>query len=79
MKFSRKRRANASILPLLITWCHGFAPRPGFVRYSRLSIYAPPGSGYQTPEDEPNMLPDTYEPMMEYPGTMRPGRCPENM
>jgi hypothetical protein len=24
-------------------------------------------------------LPDSYEPMMEYPGTMRPGRTPENM
>ena len=44
-----------------------------------LSIYAPPGSGYATPEDEPLKLPSSYEPMMEYPGTMRPGRTPENM
>jgi hypothetical protein len=41
-------------------------------------IYAPPGSGYATPEDEQNLLPESYEPMMEYPGTMRPGRTPEN-
>ena len=41
-------------------------------------IYAPPGSGYARPEDETSELPDSYEPMMEYPGTMRPGRTPEN-
>jgi hypothetical protein len=46
---------------------------------SRLFIIAPPGSGYFRPEDEKSELPDTYEPMMEYPGTMRPGRTPENM
>ncbi|KAL3793679.1 hypothetical protein HJC23_010251 [Cyclotella cryptica] len=27
----------------------------------------------------PPSLPSTYEPMLEYPGTMRPGRTPENM
>ena len=27
----------------------------------------------------PPNYPDTYEPMLEYPGTMRPGRTPENM
>lgn len=42
-------------------------------------MYAPPGSGYSRPEDEVDSLPATYEPMMEYPGTMRPGRTPENM
>ena len=26
----------------------------------------------------PPAFPDTYEPMLEYPGTMRPGRTPEN-
>jgi hypothetical protein len=41
-------------------------------------VYAPPGSGYARPEDETSELPDSYEPMMEYPGTMRPGRTPEN-
>uniref|UniRef100_A0A7S4V3D8 Uncharacterized protein n=1 Tax=Ditylum brightwellii TaxID=49249 RepID=A0A7S4V3D8_9STRA len=41
-------------------------------------IYAPPGSGYFTAEDEEDYFPETYEPMMEYPGTMRPGRTPEN-
>jgi len=41
-------------------------------------IYAPPGSGYTEREEETDYYPDTYEPMMEYPGTMRPGRTPEN-
>ena len=44
-----------------------------------LFIQVPPGSGYFAPEDEVSALPDTYEPMMEYPGTMRPGRTPENI
>jgi hypothetical protein len=49
-------------------------------RRSSLSmIYAPPGSGYARPEDETSELPDSYDPMMEYPGTMRPGRTPENV
>lgn len=39
----------------------------------------PPGSGYAGPDYEIDELPDSYEPMMEYPGTMRPGRTPENM
>lgn len=39
----------------------------------------PPGSGYLGLEDEESLLPSTYEPMMEYPGTMRPGKTPENM
>jgi hypothetical protein len=43
-----------------------------------LFIYAPPGSGYASPDDERSVLPSTYEPMMEFPGTMRPGRTPEN-
>lgn len=41
-------------------------------------VYAPPGSGYYRPEDEAGALPQTYDPMMEYPGTMRPGRTKEN-
>ncbi len=45
---------------------------------TNLNLRAPPGSGYYTDEDEPNYFPETYEPMMEYPGTMRPGRTPEN-
>ena len=50
-----------------------------YSRNSRLGmVYAPPGSGYTEPEDETSYYPDTYEPMMEYPGTMRPGRTPEN-
>jgi hypothetical protein len=47
-------------------------------KQSRLFIIAPPGSGYFRPEDEVSELPDSYEPMMEYPGTMRPGRTPDN-
>lgn len=46
---------------------------------SSLGLVPPPGSGYAGPEYEINELPDSYEPMMEYPGTMRPGRTPENM
>jgi len=41
-------------------------------------IRAPPGSGYAEPEDELSYFPDTYEPMMEYPGSMRPGSKEEN-
>lgn len=44
---------------------------------------ADPNDPYLTKEDiqqiSPNAFPDTYEPMLEYPGTMRPGRTPENM
>lgn len=70
----------ATIYLTALHFCEGFTIcRPSFVVHSRLSIYAPPGSGYATPEDEESELPDTYEPMMEYPGTMRPGRTPENM
>jgi hypothetical protein len=46
---------------------------------TQLNIYAPPGSGYASLDDEQSALPNTYEPMMEFPGTMRPGRTPENM
>ena len=46
---------------------------------SFLGLFAPPGSGYMSDQDEVSQLPDTYEPMMEYPGTMRPGRTPENI
>jgi hypothetical protein len=41
-------------------------------------VYAPPGSGYLDKEDETSVYPDSYDPMMEYPGTMRPGRTKEN-
>jgi len=46
---------------------------------SCLGLIPPPGSGYAGPEHEIDEMPDSYEPMMEYPGTMRPGRTPENM
>ena len=49
----------------------------------RLHLFAPPGSGYASSEDYKeiykNEMPDTYEPMMAFPGTMRPGKTPENM
>ena len=45
----------------------------------RVGLVPPPGSGYAGPEYEIDEMPDSYEPMMEYPGTMRPGRTPENM
>ena len=41
-------------------------------------VYAPPGSGYLDKEDETSVYPDSYDPMMEYPGTMRPGKTKEN-
>ena len=46
-----------------------------------LFLIPPPGSGYARPDDTPykSELPDTYEPMMAFPGTMRPGMTPENM
>ena len=46
---------------------------------TRLGLIPPPGSGYAGPEEEVDAMPSSYEPMMEYPGTMRPGRTPENM
>ena len=54
-------------------WC-----RRGLATFF-LNVYAPPGSGYLSQDDEVSELPGTYEPMMEYPGTMRPGRTPENI
>jgi hypothetical protein len=45
----------------------------------RLHQYPPPGSGYLGAEDEKCYLPDTYEPTMEYPGTLRPGKTRENI
>lgn len=69
-----------------VTFLHGscvtnaFSSRqscPGFD--TRLGLVPPPGSGYAGPEYEIDEMPDSYEPMMEYPGTMRPGRTPENM
>jgi len=45
-----------------------------------LFVYAPPGSGYISSEDDfqDEELPVTYKPTMGYPGTMRPGESPEN-
>lgn len=48
-----------------------------FKSQTQIYLQAPPGLGYVA-EEEGSEYPDTYEPMMEYPGTMRPGRTPEN-
>lgn len=53
-------------------------PQQGRSDHVTLFLRPPPGSGYMSEEDEQSFFPDTYEPMMEYPGTMRPGRTPEN-
>lgn len=49
----------------------------------RLLLFAPPGSGYASSDDYLDVykseMPSTYEPMMAFPGTMRPGKTPENM
>jgi hypothetical protein len=49
----------------------------------RMNMFAPPGSGYASSDDYKEIykseMPDTYEPMMAFPGTMRPGKTPENM
>lgn len=44
---------------------------------TKIHLQAPPGSGY-IKEEEESYYPDSYDPMMEYPGTMRPGRTKEN-
>jgi hypothetical protein len=78
----------ASLALLTTRTCQGFSIQPvSFAAQkntrtastARLNLFAPPGSGYAAPEDEELKLPESYEPMMEYPGTMRPGRTPENM
>lgn len=62
---------------------HVFAPPgSGYMRTDEADE-ADPNDPYLTKDDiqqiSPNAFPDTYEPMLEYPGTMRPGRTPENM
>ena len=42
-------------------------------------VFAPPGSGYCTPEEEEDPMSPLYDPIMEYPGTMRPARTRENV
>ncbi len=71
------------------THCHAFTTsirsslpfigtQPPTTTNTHLHLRAPPGSGYFTDEDEESFFPSTYDPMMEYPGTMRPGRTAEN-
>eukprot|EP00590_Aulacoseira_subarctica_P000599 CAMPEP_0172415248 /NCGR_PEP_ID=MMETSP1064-20121228/1704_1 /TAXON_ID=202472 /ORGANISM="Aulacoseira subarctica , Strain CCAP 1002/5" /LENGTH=365 /DNA_ID=CAMNT_0013152173 /DNA_START=36 /DNA_END=1133 /DNA_ORIENTATION=- len=64
--------------------CMAFANKPAcscLIRkqFSILYQHPPPGSGYLGAADEKSYLPDTYEPTMEYPGTLRPGRTRENI
>jgi hypothetical protein len=71
-----------SFLLLLLTATEAFGPYAFVTRrphQTTLFIIPPASSGYAQPEDETSFFPDTYEPMMEYPGTMRPGRTPENI
>lgn len=86
MDLRRKRNLQAAVMvavaATLSCKVEGYSVKPSFIarttRRTALMIYAPPESGYATPEDEQNLLPESYEPMMEFPGTMRPGRTPEN-
>mmetsp|Transcript_35602 Transcript_35602/g.72196 ORF Transcript_35602/g.72196 Transcript_35602/m.72196 type:complete len:369 (-) Transcript_35602:63-1169(-) len=84
---TKKRAASAAVSGAL---CASAALSDAYVSTSPITafrkrsssvvnmVYAPPGSGYLDKEDEETVYPDTYEPMMEYPGTMRPGRMKEN-
>lgn len=63
---------------------HVFAPPgSGYMRTDESDDVDPNDPYYLTKEEiqqiSPSAFPDTYEPMLEYPGTMRPGRTPENM
>jgi hypothetical protein len=54
------------------------------IQQSRQYMFPPPGSGYASSSDDykeiyKTEMPATYEPMMAFPGTMRPGKTPENM
>jgi len=61
------------------TWAFSLTSTPKMnLLHTRLFIRAPPASGYADIDDEQSYYPDTYDPMMEYPGTMRPGNTPEN-
>mmetsp|Transcript_16300 Transcript_16300/g.37538 ORF Transcript_16300/g.37538 Transcript_16300/m.37538 type:complete len:368 (-) Transcript_16300:208-1311(-) len=75
--------AIAGVLMQSTVVTHGFTTKQQLtVKASSntcLGLIPPPGSGYAGPEYEMDEMPDSYEPMMEYPGTMRPGRTPENM
>jgi len=75
--FSTTSRNTAFVvLPQNLRTAHQHKRR--LFKNAPIFLRAPPGSGYMSDEDEPSFFPDTYEPMMEYPGTMRPGRTPEN-
>jgi hypothetical protein len=60
---------------------HVYAPRgSGYVGPNTSSEDDPRGlTQAEIDQISPPAFPTTYEPMLEYPGTMRPGRTPENM
>ena len=84
MASHRRTAVVATACLFLRSSTHAFTSRQQSCRASSsssssLGLVPPPGSGYAGPDYEIDELPDSYEPMMEYPGTMRPGRTPENM
>ncbi|KAL9180521.1 hypothetical protein ACHAXT_010974 [Thalassiosira profunda] len=59
-------------------------PGSGYLRHdasdeSEMALSHPELTKDDALQISPPAFPDTYEPMLEYPGTMRPGRTPENM
>lgn len=59
-------------------------PGSGYMGRNPKKDNTDPNSPYALTAEEvdqicPPAYPDTYEPMLEYPGTMRPGKTPENM
>eukprot|EP00548_Thalassiothrix_antarctica_P013999 CAMPEP_0194166944 /NCGR_PEP_ID=MMETSP0154-20130528/2411_1 /TAXON_ID=1049557 /ORGANISM="Thalassiothrix antarctica, Strain L6-D1" /LENGTH=415 /DNA_ID=CAMNT_0038877759 /DNA_START=64 /DNA_END=1311 /DNA_ORIENTATION=+ len=72
-------RSGMILLVILFSSCEGFITPLRSTSYNTLFQLPPEGSPWLRPEDAESEMPDTYEPMMEYPGTMRPGRTPENM
>eukprot|EP00934_Nitzschia_sp_Nitz4_P002582 Nitzschia sp. Nitz4//scaffold253_size28098//20773//21501//NITZ4_008145-RA/size28098-processed-gene-0.58-mRNA-1//1//CDS//3329544312//2572//frame0 len=69
-----------TLVPLVNAFVVGVIPTlsVGKQHASHLGLFAPPGSGYAGPDDDICLLPKTYIPTMEYPGTMRPGRVPSS-
>lgn len=79
---SQHRRLRNAVATALVVGSNAFSNKLHYgatTSNTCLNLVPPPGSGYAGPEYEIHDLPDSYEPMMEYPGTMRPGRTPENM
>ena len=75
-----KARITAAICLVTNTWAFSSLSHSPTRKLfgTNLFIRAPPGSGYADLDDEQSYYPDSYDPMMEYPGTMRPGNTKEN-